>query len=222
MKKFISLLLLALFFISTFSGCVKPIGNDNTTTENSTQDAIEADSSTIEASTTDKSTVTEKPTEKQTSVEKESDKEVDNETTTKKNQSNPLISDEDLEKIENSQAEVFFSDNPNNSYIVAVVDKYNVDEKNLVALIKVNAEFPSGIVFEFSGKTDENGELVMTYEELKYVYNIDENGVVTRASKTISGNDGMTFIESKMVMTIAKEYFIPELPNLKANKRYPE
>lgn len=222
MKKFFLLLLLALFLVSTFSGCVKPIENDNTTVESSTQDVIETESSTGETSATEEVTETEKSTEKQTYASNESDKEVDDETTTKKSQSNPLISDEDLEKVENSQAEVYFSDNPNNSYIVAVVNKYNVNEKNLVALLKVNAEFPSALVFEFSGKTDENGELVMTYEELQYIYNIDENGVITRASKTITGNDGVTFIESKMLFTIAKEYFIPELPNLKANKRYPE
>lgn len=135
--------------------------------------------------------------------------------------SNPLISDEDLSKLEQSEAEVYFSDNPNNKYIVRVVNKYGVDASNLVALIKVNATFPSAMVLEFSGKRDANGELVMTYSELKYVYNIDEsNNKLVRAGKNGIGNDGVSIIESTVTFALMEEYFCPELPNLKANKRY--
>ncbi len=135
--------------------------------------------------------------------------------------SNSLISDEDMAKLEQSQAEVYFSDNPNNKYIVRVVNRYGVDASNLVALIKVNATFPSAMVLEFSGKRDANGELVMTYSELKYVYNIDEsNNSLVRASKTGAGNDGVSFVESKIMFTLMEKYFCPELPNLKVNKRY--
>lgn len=144
-------------------------------------------------------------------------------TTTKKNLSNGIISDEDLEKIENSNAETYFTDNPNNKYIVAIANKYGAKKENLVALIKVNAEFPSAMVFEFSGKKDENGELIMTYDELKYFYNIDESSnKIIRVSKNGVGNDGVNFIEAQVYLKLAKEYLIPELPNLKANKRYPE
>ena len=142
-------------------------------------------------------------------------------TTTQKNNGNTLISDEDLEKIENSNAEVYFSDNPNNKSIVAVSDKYGVKKENLIALVKVNAEFPSAMVFEFSGKRDNNGELVMTYAELQNVYDInEETNVIVKASKNGFNNDGLNFVESKVYMMLAKEYFIPELPNLKENKRY--
>ena len=138
-------------------------------------------------------------------------------------QSNPFLSDEEMSKIENSQAEVFFSDNPNNRYICAVADKYGVDKSNLIALIKVNATFPSALVLEFNGNRNANGELIMTYSELKYVYNIDEvKGTLVRAGKNGKGNDGVNFVESKMLFLMMEEYFIPELPNLKANKRYPE
>ncbi len=137
--------------------------------------------------------------------------------------SNPFISDEDASKLEESNAEVYFSDNPNNKYIVAVVNKYGVDSNNLIALIKVNATFPSAMVLEFSGKRNANGELVMTYEELKYVYNIDESkNTLVRASKNGAGNDGVTFVESKVLFVLMEEYFCPELPNIKANKRYPD
>lgn len=134
---------------------------------------------------------------------------------------NPFISDEDMSKLEESNAEVYFSDNPNNKYIVRVVNTYGVDSSNLIALVKVNATFPSAMVLEFSGKRDANGELIMTYSELKYVYNIDESkGTLVRASKNGVGNDGVTLVESKVIFVLMEKYFCPELPNLKANRRY--
>lgn len=134
---------------------------------------------------------------------------------------NGLISDEDMSKLEESNAEVYFSDNPNNKYIVQVVNKYGVDSSNLIALVKVNATFPSAMVLEFSGKRDANGELDMSYSELKYVYNIDESkGTLVKASKNGIGNDGVSFVESKILFALMENYFCPELPNLKANKRY--
>ena len=134
---------------------------------------------------------------------------------------NSLISDEDIEKLQQSNAEVYFSDNPNNKYIVRVVEKYGVDPSNLVALVKVNATFPSAMVLEFSGKRDANDELIMTYSELKYVYNIDESdNTLVKASKSGVGNDGVSFVESKMLFFLMDKYFCPELPNLRANKRY--
>lgn len=137
--------------------------------------------------------------------------------------SNPLISDEDMSKLENSNAEVYFTDNPNNPSIVAISQRYGVPKENLVALIKVNAEFPTVTILEFSGARDANGELVMTYEEFQNIYEINEtNGSIVKASKNGMNNDGLSFVEAKIYVTLAKEYFIPELPNLKVNKRYPD
>ena len=134
-----------------------------------------------------------------------------------------MVSDEDMEKIENSNAEVYFSDNPNDKYIVSVSNKYGVKKENLIALVKVNAEFPGAVVLEFSGEKDANGELIMTYDKLKYVYEINESkNTIVKASKNGFDNDGISFVEAKILVTIAKEYFIPELPNLKENKRLPE
>ena len=117
---------------------------------------------------------------------------------------NPFISNEDISKLENSEAEVYFSDNPNNKYISKVVNKYGANPDNLIALIKVNATFPSGMVLEFSGKRDSNGELVMTYQELMYVYNIDDTkGTIVKASKNGVGNDGISVIESKITFVIS-------------------
>lgn len=212
MKKVSLLIVTVLIICFLFSGCSEKAEEQDTTT--TTQSVIESSSTT--------ETTTEKQTEKQTEIK--TDKNVSSTTTTtKKSQSNPLISDEDMEKLENSNAEVFFTDNPNNKYIVAVYDKYGAKKENLVALVKVNAEFPSATVLEFSGKKDSNGELLMTYEELKYVYEInEEKNTIVKASKNGLDNDGVSFVEAKILITLTKEYFIPELPNLKVNKKLPE
>ena len=225
MKRLICLLLC--FTIGVVcTGCFNNNGYDNTTT------------TTTEASTTEKSSeilsVTENTTESETSstltteksTQSQSDSQInekDSTTTTKKSQSNSLISDEDLEKIENSNAEVFFTDNPDNKYIVAISEKYGSKKENLVALIKVNAEFPTVTILEFSGKTDKNGELVMTYDEFKFIYEInEEDNTIIKASKNGLNNDGLSFVEAKVYVLLAKEYLIPELPDLKANKQYSE
>lgn len=211
MKKVLLFIILLFLFCFIFVGCSEK--NDDESTTTTTTESVE------ESSTTE--TTTEKSTEKQT--EEKTEKKTSTTTTTKKNQSNSLISDEDMEKIENSNVEVFFTDNPNNKAIVAVSDKYGCKKENLVALVKVNAEFPSANVLEFSGKKDANGELVMTYDELKYVYEVNESkNTIVKASKNGLDNDGVNFIEAKILITLTKEYFIPELPNLKANKRLPE
>lgn len=203
-------------------GCVSCSDNlqDESTTTTITTEGVEELLSTTETTT---ETTTEKQTEKQT--DSKTDKNISSATittTTKKSQSNSLISDEDLDKIENSNAEVYFTDDPNNKFIIAVSDKYGSPKENLVALVKVNAEFPSATVLEFSGKTDKNGELLMTYDEFKYIYEInEEKNTIAKASKNGLNNDGANFLEAKILVTLAKEYFIPELPNLKANKRLP-
>lgn len=211
MKKILLLISLVFVFSFIFSGCSEKNDEESITTT-TTQ-------SVIESSTTE--TTTETTSEKQT--ENKTETKTSTTTTTKKSQGNSLISDEDMEKLENSNAEVFFTDNPNNKAIVAVSDKYGCKKENLVALVKINAEFPTATVLEFSGKTDANGELIMTYDELKNVYDVnEENNTVVKASKNGLDNDGVSFVEAKVLVVLAKEYFIPELPNLKANKRLPE
>lgn len=242
MKKFFVYFLISILCVFVLNGCEKHNDTQTSTTDKSIQQTLDSeyagdgesdnnDENLEEQTTKPGKTEVEKTTkeanvvstEKETNLEKTTEKEESEEPTTKKNQSNPIISDEDLSKIENSQGEVYFSDNPNNKYIQLIVKKYSVNADNLIALIKVNAEFPSTLVLEFSGAKDDNGELTMSYSELKNVYNIDEtNNTIVRASKNGLNNDGVSFVEAKILVTLAKEYFIPELQNLKENKRYEE
>ncbi len=218
MKKIICLLLCLTIFVC--SGCTYKTDDNNTTTttEASTTEKNPENSSDIEnttESTTADLSTTESPTGSQVD-EKDS-------TTTQKNPGNTLISDEDREKLENSNAEVFFTDNPDNEYITAISEKYGSKKENLVALIKINAEFPTITIFEFSGKRDKNGELIMTYDEFKFLYKIyQEDNRIIKASKSGWNNDGIGFIEAKANIFLAKKFLIPELPVLKANKPYIE
>lgn len=223
MKKLICILLCLTIFIC--SGCRNKNDDNNTTTttEFSTTEQTVETSSVFDESTesaTDTESLTQNTTENQTDSHTV---ENDSTTTTKKNPNNSLLSDEDIDKLENSDAEVFFTDNPENKYIIAVSQKYGAKKENMVALIKVNGEFPTVTLFEFSGKKDKNGDLLMTYSELKFIYKIDQsNNTVLRVSKSGINNDGVTLAEAKVYLFMAKTYLIPELPNLKANKPYIE
>ena len=208
MKRYFSLFVMVVLLTVLFVGCSDTKDNESTTTttENSTT-----------LITTD--TITEAQSENQTNKKETTT----TTTTTKKSQGNSLISDENMERIENSNAETYFTDNPDNQYIIRISEKYGVKKENLVVLIKINAEFPSATIFEFSGKKDSNGELVMTYDELVNVYEInEEKNTIIRVSKNGLNNDGVNLIEAKIYMTLVKEYLLPELPGLRENKRYPE
>lgn len=220
MKKIFCLFLVLSIFV-TLTGCMNN-DIDNTTTTTSTTEQVTEDN-VESSSTTETTTQNNDETSSTTGTTASQSDENDTTTTTKKSQSNLLISDEDLAKIENSDAEVFFTDNPDNKFIVAVSEKYGAKKENLVALVKVNAEFPSATVFEFSGKTDSNGELDMSYEEFKFLYEIDEeDNSIIKVSKNGLKNDGVSFVEAKVYIFLAKNYLIPELPELKANKPYIE
>lgn len=219
MKKFICLLLCLTIFIC--SGCTSKNGDNNTTTktEASTTEKNPENSSDIEKST--ESTTSDSSTTGSQMGSQVGEK--DSTTTTKKHSGNSLLSDEEIEKIENSEAEVFFTDNPDNEYITVISEKYGVKKENLVALIKMNAEYPTITLFEFSGKKDKNGELIMTYDEFKFLYKIyQEDNRIIKASKNGWNNDGIGFIEAKVNVFLAKKFLIPELPALKANKPYIE
>lgn len=128
-----------------------------------------------------------------------------------------------LDRLEKSEAVTYYSDNPNNKYICAVADKYGVDKTCLVALIRTKAQNPGATVLQFSGKTDENGNLIMSKNELISVYEInDADRTIKRASEKSSENDGYTSSESRTIFRLTKQFIVPELENLKEERVYPE
>jgi hypothetical protein len=61
------------------------------------------------------------------------------------------------------------------------------------------------------------------WSDVKNPYEInEEKNTIIRVSKNGLNNDGVNLIEAKIYMTLVQEYLLPELPNLRENKRYPE
>lgn len=114
----------------------------------------------------------------------------------------------------------YYSENPNNKYISAVVSKYGVDASTLVALIKTNSSVPGATVLQFSGEKDSNGNLIKTKETLKYVYDVRDSGDIMKASGKKNDNDGYSYVESYVNYNLAVKYIIPQLDEMKKKRTY--
>lgn len=213
--KLLSYILCILMLLTCLSGCnietsmqtptsTKPEQTnvvDNETSQNNSENQTESKTERVSDSKESSSSKTETTTEKATEQS----------------------SDDRIEALKNSDVVTYYSENPNNRYICAVAQKYNVEKSCLVALIRTKAQHPGATVLQFSGKTDENGKLLTTKDELVYVYEVnDTNGTIKRASENPSANDGYSSAESKMVFMLTKQYILPELERVKKENVYPE
>ena len=105
--------------------------------------------------------------------------------------------------------DMYFTDDPNSKFIQAVVQKYGSDPARL-ACIYVVPEGDSNHVFEFNGKTDQNGKLIRNKSTLKYVYTLNANcSEITRAGGA-TGNDGLTAAQGLVTMQLTKELILPK------------
>lgn len=95
------------------------------------------------------------------------------------------------------------SDDPDNKYIAAVVKKYGADPNNLVAVYAV-PERGNNFVLEFkSGKPK-------TVDTLVKVYQVDQNGNIKVAADKPIYNVGVSYVESVLIMSLARTFIIPE------------
>ena len=161
----------------------------------------------------------------------------DNSTTTTKNSNSSTIK-ETIENhtkkpnkvettsstVENNNKQVtYYSDNPNNKYIVAVSEKFNVKKENLIALIRRNSSNDGATIIEFKGNRDDEGNLIISYSEVKYVYDmIDKTGEIRRASGTHSGNVGYSYLESLAIFKLTEKYIVPNISDIKEKMPYNE
>ena len=105
--------------------------------------------------------------------------------------------------------DMYFTDDENNKFIQAVVQKYGADPARL-ACIYVVPEGDSNHVFEFNGKTDQNGKLIRNESTLKYVYTLNADcSEITRAGG-VTGNDGLTAAQGLVIMQLSKELILPK------------
>lgn len=116
--------------------------------------------------------------------------------------------DETTEKTYEKTGEMAFSDNADNKYIKAIVNKYGVNAQYLAAIYTV-PENDGNIVLEFDGTTDSNGKLIRNKDTLISIYSIDKNLNSQRASETLSLNE-YSYGEMKVMFITTTKYIMPE------------
>lgn len=217
----ISLILCLLFFLSAFAGCKNNSADDVTSTTEKSQQFVTTTKTDISETVT--SSEIQSTTSEKTASKKEDAVSKENATESETQSITETTTMSALEKLETSEVVTYYSENSNNKYICAVAEKYGVDKSTLVALIRTKAQNPGATVLQFSGKLDENGELIKTKSELKYVYEIsDSDGTIKRAAENSSENDGYSASESRTIFMLTKQFIVPELENLKEEHTYSE
>lgn len=113
----------------------------------------------------------------------------------------------------------YYTDDPNNNYIVTVANKYGVDKGCLVAFVRKNSKTPGATVLQFSGKRDSRGNLITTSDELLYVYDVQDNGTVTKTNRDGSDVEGMPGIAGKYTFELVEKYILPSIDKFKTENR---
>lgn len=104
------------------------------------------------------------------------------------------------------------SDSPNNEFIKLVVDTKGVDSKNLVAIYAV-PDLGNNFVLEFSGKKDDNGNILRSPKTLKRIYHINKEREITIATGKPTGNEGVDYGTSLMTYYLVTDVVMPEFPD---------
>ncbi len=113
----------------------------------------------------------------------------------------------------------YFTDDPDNPYIVKVADKYGVDKSCLVAFVRKNSKTPGATVLQFKGNRDSNGNLITTSEDLIYVYDVQDNGTVQKTNRDGSDVEGMPQLAGKATFTLVEKYIMPDIEKFKRENR---
>ncbi len=128
-------------------------------------------------------------------------------TTKKSDTYDPIAEYEKLTK----NGENILSDHHNNKYIKLVAEKYNVDKELLVAIYS-EPDTGNNFVLEFSGKRDEDGNVVKSPDTLTKVYSIDKNKKISVATGKTTGNIGVSYAEGTLCFNMIKTIVMPQYP----------
>lgn len=129
------------------------------------------------------------------------------ESTTKADDYNPI---EEYEKL-SKNGDNILSDHHNNKYIKLVAEKYNVD-KDLLVAIYAEPDKGNNFVLEFSGKRDEDGNVIKSPGTLTKVYAIDKNKNIAVATGKATGNIGVSYAEGTLCFNMIKAIVMPQYP----------
>ena len=116
----------------------------------------------------------------------------------------PFSTQKELQKT----GEMAFSDAPDNKYIQAVTQKYNVPAENLVALYTI-PDNDGNIVLQFDGSRNEQGQLVRTTDTLIAIYSVNMALECRRASEDSSLNE-YPYGEMKVMFISTTKHIMPE------------
>ncbi len=104
------------------------------------------------------------------------------------------------------------SDHYNNQYIKLIADNYDVDSDLLVAIYSV-PDTGTNFVLEFSGKTKLDGEYVKSPDTLVKVYQIDKEQNIKIATGKPTGNVGVSYPESVMIVAMVRNTVMKQHPD---------
>lgn len=128
-------------------------------------------------------------------------------TTKKSDKYDPVAEYEKLTK----NGDNVLSDHHNNKYIKLVSEKYNVDKELLVAIYS-EPDTGNNFVLEFSGKRNEDGNVIKSPDTLTKVYSIDKNKKIAVATGKTTGNIGVSYAEGTLCFNMVKTIVMPQYP----------
>lgn len=128
-------------------------------------------------------------------------------TTKKSDKYDPVAEYEQLSK----NGDNVLSDHHNNKYIKLVSEKFNVNKDNLVAIYS-EPDTGNNFVLEFSGKKDEDGNVIKSPDTLTKVYAIDKNQKISVATGKTTGNIGVSYAEGTLCFNMIKTIVMPQYP----------
>lgn len=107
------------------------------------------------------------------------------------------------------KGDMIFTEDANDPFIQAIVQKYNVDPARLAGIYMSPAS-DSNYFWEFDGTTDANGKLVRNADTLKYVYTATADRSKICRAGGFTGNDGLTAAQGYAVFETNKQLMLPK------------
>lgn len=128
-------------------------------------------------------------------------------TTKKSDKYDPIAEYEKLTK----NGDNILSDHHNNKYIKLVAEKFGADKELLVAIYS-EPDNGNNFVLEFSGKRDEDGNVIKSPDTLSKVYAIDKNKNISVATGKTTGNINVSYAEGTLCFNMIKTIVMPQYP----------
>lgn len=111
--------------------------------------------------------------------------------------------------VPEKKGDMVFTEDANDPFIQAIVQKYKVDPARLAGIYAVPAG-DNNYFWEFNGTTDADGKLVRNEKTLKYVYTVTADKTEICRTGGFTGNDGLGMAQGYLVFETNKQMILPE------------